>query len=138
MTPQQSFLLIEDDDVDAMTVQRAFRTLNLPNPLHRVTDGEQGLAFLRDPGKPRPGVILLDLNMPRMNGTEFLGAVKADPDLKLIPVIVLTTSVTEADRLDCFSRCVAGYMVKPVNHEQFVQTLRVIRDYWALSELTRP
>lgn len=136
MKADQTILLIEDDDIDAMTVRRAMRELNAPNPLERVTDGEAGLIYLRDASKPRPGLILLDLNMPRMNGIEFLKHMKGDPTISPIPVVVLTTSKDEADRFNTFSNNVAGYMVKPVDYDQFVDVMRKIRDYWMTSEPT--
>jgi CheY-like chemotaxis protein len=134
MNSDQPLLLVEDDRVDAMTVRRSLRELDSPNPLHHVTNGEEALAFLRDPAKPRPGLILLDINMPRMNGIEFLEHAKNDPELCSIPVVVLTTSKDEADRYNSFSKNIAGYMVKPVDYEQFVEVMRKIRDYWMLSE----
>jgi CheY-like chemotaxis protein len=134
MKPDTRFLLVEDDEVDAMTVKRALRDLKATNPLDHVTDGEAALAFLRDPGKPRPGLILLDLNMPRMNGIEFLAVAKEDPALKAIPVVVLTTSKAEADRMNSFGHSVAGYMIKPVDYPQFVEIMQTIRTYWMTSE----
>lgn len=136
MKPHDSILLVEDDDIDVMTVRRALKDLGATHPLDCVTNGEEGLAFLRDPVNPRPGLILLDLNMPRMNGIEFLVEIKADPELKRIPVVVLTTSQEEIDRTNSFSQNVAGYMVKPVDYRQFVEIIRVIRDYWMSSEQT--
>jgi CheY-like chemotaxis protein len=133
MQAHEHILLVEDDDVDVMTVRRALKELGAPNPLDLVCDGEQALAFLRDPANARPGLILLDLNMPRMNGVEFLVEMRKDPALKSIPVVVLTTSQLESDRFASFGNCVAGYMVKPVDYPQFVQTMRVICDYWTAS-----
>jgi CheY-like chemotaxis protein len=137
MTPQQHILLVEDDDIDAMTVRRTLKELGAPNPLNREIDGERALEFLRKTDNPRPGLILLDLNMPRMNGIEFLAELKQDPQLRLIPVVVLTTSSEEGDRLAAFSNSVAGYMVKPVDYPQFVQIMRLIRDYW-MTSITPP
>jgi CheY-like chemotaxis protein len=134
MKPDQALLLVEDDIIDAMTVRRSLRELEAHNPLHHVTDGEAALAFLRDPANPRPGLILLDINMPRMNGIEFLEHARKDPDLCSIPVVVLTTSKEDTDRFNSFNKNVAGYMVKPVDYEQFVEVMRKIRDYWMLSE----
>lgn len=134
MKNDQVVLLVEDDSIDAMTVKRALRELESPNPLHHVTDGEAALEFLRDPANPRPGLILLDINMPRMNGIEFLDHAKQDPELRTIPVVVLTTSKEDTDRFNSFSKNVAGYMVKPVDYQQFVEVMRRIRDYWMLSE----
>lgn len=134
MRTEQTILLIEDDLVDTMTIRRAFKKLHSKNPIENVTDGERALIYLRDSTKPRPGLILLDLNMPRMNGIEFLAEMKNDPALKAIPVVVLTTSQEETDRIGSFEKSISGYMIKPVDYPQFVQTMRVIRDYWAASE----
>ncbi len=134
MNSHHHILLVEDDRIDAMTVMRALRDLGSTNPLHHVTDGEKALTFLRDPASPRPMLILLDLNMPRMNGTEFLAAIKSDELLRAIPVVVLTTSQEDRDRLRAFGLSAAGYMVKPVDYPQFVDVIRTLRDYWMKSE----
>jgi CheY-like chemotaxis protein len=128
-------LLVEDDSVDAMTVKRAFKDLRVMNPLTHRINGEEALEYLRDKSSEEPCVILLDLNMPKMNGIEFLKVVKADDVLKRIPVIVLTTSKEECDIMDSFKLSVAGYIVKPVNYTKFVETIRTIDLYWTLSEL---
>jgi CheY-like chemotaxis protein len=128
-------LLVEDDSVDAMTVQRAFKDLKVTNPLAHSINGEEALAYLGDESNQRPCVILLDLNMPKMNGTEFLKVVKADDALKKIPVVVLTTSQEERDVVESFNLCVAGYIVKPVDYKKFVEAIRTIDLYWTLSEL---
>jgi len=135
MRSEQTILLVEDDKVDTLTIRRAFKQLGSQNPIHSVTDGEQALAYLSDGTRPHPGLILLDLNMPRMNGLEFLDRVKADPVLRLIPVIILTTSREDGDRAASFEKSVAGYMVKPVEFEQFVEVMRKINDYWLASEI---
>lgn len=134
MQPNDHILLIEDDDIDTMTVRRAMRDLDATYQLSCVTNGEEGLDFLRDPFNPRPGLILLDINMPRMNGIEFLTEMKADPALRPIPVTILTTSKEELDRLAAFDNSVAGYMVKPVDYHQFVKIMKTICNYWAISE----
>jgi CheY-like chemotaxis protein len=135
-------LLVEDDKIDVMNVKRAFMTNGISNPLFVASDGEDALAFLRhtspyeEPAKaPRPGIVLLDINMPVMNGIEFLRAVKSDKDLKSIPIVVLTTSQEESDRLRSFELSVAGYIIKPVGYHKFVETVKVIDRYWTLSEL---
>ncbi len=135
MRSRQPILLVEDDVVDAMTVARALRDINVTNELHVAGNGEEALDFLRDPSNDIPCIILLDLNMPRMNGIEFLHVVKQDDALKRIPVVVLTSSREEQDRLDSFNLGVAGYMLKPVDYQQFVETVRTIDLYWTLSEL---
>lgn len=134
-------LLVEDDEVDVMNVQRAFQKNQLINPLVVTGNGQEALDFLRGDGvykgrnHPRPGIVLLDLNMPVMNGLEFLAAREKDPALKRIPVIVLTTSKEEKDRMDSFDYCIAGYIVKPVEFDKFVEAVRIIKLYWTLSEL---
>jgi CheY-like chemotaxis protein len=127
-------LLIEDDSVDAMTVRRALKELRVANRLEHAENGEQALAYLRDPSKERPCLILLDLNMPVMNGIEFLQAAKVDSELKRLPVVVLTTSDEQEDKVESFELGVAGYMRKPVEYQQFVETMRTIDAYWTISE----
>ena len=128
-------LLVEDDDVDAMITQRALSELNVTNELVHKVDGEDALEYLKDPTNQKPCVILLDLNMPRMNGFEFLKIVKADDVLKRIPVVVLTTSTEDQDIVKSFVLGVAGYVVKPVNYMQFVEAMRTLHLYWMLSKL---
>ena len=128
-------LLVEDDTIDAMTVRRAFRDLNVTNALAHALNGEEAIAYLQDSSNEHPCVILLDLNMPKMNGIEFLKVVKADPLLRRIPVVVLTTSNEERDIIDSFKLSVAGYIVKPVDYRKFVEAIQTIDLYWTLSEL---
>ena len=128
-------LLLEDDSVDAMTVKRALKDLDVKNPLVRVLNGEQALEYLQNNANAEPCVILLDLNMPRMNGVEFLKIAKADPRFKGIPVVVLTTSRADQDKLDCFNNSVAGYIVKPVDYKGFLDAMKILNLYWTLSEL---
>ena len=135
MRSTKPVLLVEDDSIDAMTVRRAFKDLKLTNQLCHSINGEEALKYLDDPENERPCVILLDLNMPRMNGTEFLKVIKADEDLKKIPVIVLTTSNEERDVVESFRLSVAGYIVKPVDYKKFVEAIRTIDLYWTLSEM---
>ena len=135
MRSSKPILLVEDDRVDAMTVRRALRDINVVNGLDIVGDGEEALAFLRDPENEEPCIILLDLNMPRMNGIEFLTVAKQDEALKRIPVVVLTSSREEQDKVDSFDLGVAGYMIKPVDYGQFVEVVKAIDLYWTLSEL---
>jgi len=131
-------LLVEDDIVDVMAVKRAFRDLNVPNPLHVAGNGEEALFFLRDALKPIPGLILLDLNMPRMNGVDLLKVLKDDPNLRRIPVVVLSTSKEQSDRSATFGLGIAGYMVKGVDYPEFIEMIRTIQKYWTLSELPPP
>ncbi len=135
MREHKEILLIEDDKVDAMTVKRALNELNVTNQLHIVEDGEQALAYLNDPHNEFPGLILLDLNMPRMGGREFLQATYSNARLRNIPVVVLTTSDEEQDIIESYKLGVKGYMVKPVDYLQFVEVVKAIKMYWTLSEI---
>ncbi len=135
MKNSRPVLLVEDDTIDAMTVRRAFRDLKVTNPLDHAVNGEEALARLHDETNDKPCLILLDLNMPKMNGIEFLGIAKRDPALKKIPVVVLTTSSEERDVVESFRLSVAGYIVKPVDYGSFVDAIRTIDLYWTLSEL---
>jgi len=135
-------LLVEDDDVDAENVVRAFKKNRITNPLYVACNGEDALNLLRAVGKyankekaSLPGIILLDLNMPVMNGIEFLKEIKMDERLKCIPVVILTTSREEYDRMESFKLGVAGYIIKPVEFEKFVDAVKTIDLYWTLSEL---
>ncbi|UCC98513.1 MAG: response regulator [Phycisphaerales bacterium] len=135
MRSSKPILLVEDDSVDVMTVKRAFKELDVSNQLVPAGDGEEALAYLRNQRMARPCVILLDLNMPKMSGTEFLRIVKADEALKTIPVIVFTTSSTEQDIANSFELGAAGYMVKSIDYDTFIDTIKTIDLYWTLSKL---
>jgi CheY-like chemotaxis protein len=129
-------LLVEDDSVDALTVQRAWQELKIANQLETVGNGEEALLRLRDLAREKPSIILLDLNMPRMNGLEFLTIIKDDPKLKRIPVIILTTSKAKSDVKGGFSRGAAGYIVKPADYGSLLKVMQTISRYWSLSELS--
>jgi CheY-like chemotaxis protein len=128
-------LLVDDDDIDAMSVRRAFKEINITNPLVRAVNGEEALKYFHVQTNELPCVILLDLNMPKMNGIEFLSIIKEDNRLKHIPVIVLTTSAEQCDIKESFKYSVGGYIVKPVDYKSFVEAIRTINIYWTLSEL---
>ena len=127
-------LLVEDEPADAHLVRLAFDEGQVLVDLHHVQDGVEAFEFLRHengyPQAPVPDLILLDLNMPRMNGRQFLQKVKADATLHTIPVVVLTTSDAERDMLDSYDHFAAGYIVKPVDVDDFVKIVRGIGDYW--------
>lgn len=131
-----NILLVEDDEIDVMNVRRAFRKGEIPHALHVAGNGEEALAMLRHGPLPRERrLVLLDLNMPRMNGIEFLNALRADPDLRSTPVVVLTTSNDERDKLDAYNLNVAGYLVKPVTFQSFVELMRTLDRYWTVVEI---
>jgi CheY-like chemotaxis protein len=135
MKGTRPILLVEDDRVDVISVKRAFKDLKISNPLEIVSDGEEGLEFLTNPDNQAPCLILLDINMPRMNGIEFLKVVKSNESLRRIPVIVLTTSKGDRELVDSFDYGVAGYMVKPANYLQFMEVMKAINLYWTISEI---
>jgi CheY-like chemotaxis protein len=128
-------LVVEDDEVDVMTIRRAFDEIQVLNPVVNMEHGEAALAYLGDPASERPCIILLDINMPVMNGIEFLHAIKSDEQLRRVPIIVLTTSEEEHDKARSFSLGISGYMVKPVEYRKFVEMMRSIDRYWTISEM---
>ncbi len=135
MRNSKPILLVEDDLVDAMTVKRALKDLKVTNPLGHTLNGEEALEYLRNDSNKKPCVILLDLNMPKMNGIELLKIIKTDDVLKRVPIVVLTTSQDAQDKFETFGLSVAGYIVKPADYKKFVEAMRTINIYWTLSEL---
>ena len=127
-------LLVEDDPGDVLMTKEAFEYYKLRNVLHVVTDGEQALHFLRRTGgyadAPRPGLILLDLNLPRLDGLEVLAELKADPVLKVIPVVILTTSQAQQDILRSYALHANAYVSKPVDFETFMEVIRQIDNFF--------
>lgn len=132
---QLNILLVEDDDIDVMTVQRAFRKNNISNPLKVAGNGIEALEMLRG-GEipPHNRIILLDINMPRMDGIEFLRELRADPELRSTTVVVLTTSNEDRDRVQAYELNVAGYLLKPVTFVNFVEIMAMLNKYWTLME----
>lgn len=131
-----NILLVEDDAVDVMNVKRAFEKNHITNPLFVAGNGIEALDMLRDGAVPRERrIVLLDLNMPKMNGIEFLRALRADPALHATPVVVLTTSNAERDRIEAYDLNVAGYLVKPVTFANFSELMAALNKYWMLVEL---
>lgn len=132
-------LLVDDDEVDVMNVQRAFKKNNIINPLYVASNGLEALDLLRgNDTEPIPGerrLVLLDLNMPRMNGLEFLREIRNDPNLHALTVIVLTTSDDERDKVEAYNLNVAGYILKPVTFSAFVEAMATLNKYWAINEL---
>ena len=131
-----NILLVEDDQVDVMNVKRAFEKNRIANPLYVAGDGLEAMEMLKAGKVPSERrIILLDLNMPRMNGIEFLRQLRADPDLMLTPVVVLTTSDDERDKINAYNLNVAGYLLKPVTFINFVEVMAALNKYWTLVEL---
>jgi CheY-like chemotaxis protein len=127
-------LLVEDDEGDVLMTREAFEHYKIRNTLHVVTDGEQALQFVRQTGDftdaPRPGLIMLDLNLPRRDGLEVLAELKGDPDLRLIPVVILTTSQAEEDIVRSYSLYANAYVTKPVDFERFIEAIRQIDSFF--------
>ncbi len=136
-------LLVEDDPDDVAITQRAFEKGRIMNPLHVVRDGEEAMEFLEHTGRyadddkaPRPGLILLDLNLPRLDGREVLKRIKASLSLRRIPVVVLTTSKEQADVLNCYDDGANTYITKPVEFDNFLKAVVTIGKYWlAIAEI---
>lgn len=134
-------LLVEDDEVDVMNVRRAFKKSNIIHPIYIAGNGLEALAILRGKAKIEPvmpqtrRLILLDLNMPRMNGIEFLRELRIDENLRSIPVIVLTTSNEDRDKVEAYNLNVAGYILKPVTFSNFVDVMSTLNKYWMLNEI---
>jgi CheY-like chemotaxis protein len=130
-------LLVEDDEIDVMNVKRAFKKNNISNPLYHAENGFIALQMLRewkDAGRELPKIILLDLNMPMMGGIEFLGHLRADQALCDISVFVMTTSNEEYDKVQAYKLNVAGYILKPLSMDQFINAVSTLKSYWTLCE----
>lgn len=137
-------LLVDDDEIDIKNVQRAFKKNEIINPLYIARNGLEALAMLRGTNEanlekviPEPNIILLDLNMPKMGGLEFLQELRKDPNYKSIPVFIMSTSDEESDKFAAYNLNVAGYILKPLSFDRFVQAIGVLRDYWQLIEPMR-
>ncbi|MBL0097783.1 MAG: response regulator [Bacteroidetes bacterium] len=134
-----NILLVEDDSVDVMNVQRAFKKNNITNPLHIAFNGVEALNMIRGSNgrpklNPKPRIILLDINMPKMNGLEFLRELRNDPELKSTTVFVMTTSNDDQDKVEAYRLNVAGYILKPLSFEKFVNAVSILNSYWQLCE----
>lgn len=134
MTKSKPILLVEDDIVDTMTVKRAFKDLDISNDLIHVENGEEALKYLNDENNTKPVIILLDLNMPKMNGIEFLKVVHTNNLLNNIPIIVLTTSRAESDIAESFKYGASGYVIKYTDYEKSVKTIEAIVLNWIDNE----
>ncbi|BAY94124.1 MULTISPECIES: response regulator [unclassified Tolypothrix] len=136
-----NILLVEDDEVDIMNVKRAFKKVNITNPIYLANNGLEALNMLRGHDDQPPVIpierrlILLDLNMPKMGGIEFLQELRSDPRLKTTPVVVMTTSNQDQDRVEAYNLNVAGYILKPVTFSNFVEMMATLNRYWILCEM---
>lgn len=130
-----TLLIVDDDDIDAIALERALRKLRLLNTVLRARDGREALELLHAVAVPAPYIILLDLNMPRMNGLEFLNALRTDPQLTHAVVFVLTTSKSDEDLVAAYRNHVAGYVFKQHMDRDFLEVIGFIEHYWRLVEL---
>jgi len=129
-------LLIEDDTIEVMKLNRVISTLELKHKLIVASNGEEALELLKDIDK-LPDIILLDLNMPKINGIEFLNILKKDKVLMYLPTIVLTTSNNQRDLIECYKIGIAGYVLKPLKYEEYVIKIQKLLDYWSINELKK-
>ena len=133
-----TILLVEDDEVDVMNVKRAFSRNNIQSPLIAAKNGKVALEILYEilqkPDKKLPRVVLLDINMPVMNGIEFLQVIRKDPELKALSVFVMTTSNEDSDKIEAYKLNVAGYIIKPLSFDRFMEAVKTLDDYWRLTE----
>jgi CheY-like chemotaxis protein len=137
---QLNILLVEDDEVDVMNVQRALKKNDADATLYRAANGIEALAMLRTNRQITAEdntrlLILLDLNMPKMGGLEFLKQLRADPTLCKLPVVILTTSMQDGDLATAYQYNVAGYLIKPITFSSFVETINILTRYWSMSEM---
>jgi len=131
-----NILLIEDDAIEIMKLQRTVSKLQLKHHITETKNGEDALEILQS-GNKLPDIILLDLNMPRMNGIEFLKILKADAKLKYLPTIILTTSENRADLLECYRIGVSGYVIKPLKYEEYESKIQKVLEYWNINQLVK-
>ncbi|TDE12150.1 response regulator [Dyadobacter psychrotolerans] len=131
-----TILLVEDDEVDIMNVKRAFKKNNISNPLLVAHNGIEALELLRSKAvdAPKPKIVLLDLNMPRMGGIEFLKEIRQDQELSALSVFIMTTSNEDGDKIDAFNLNVAGYILKPLSMDRFIAAVSTLNSYWTLCE----
>jgi CheY-like chemotaxis protein len=132
-----NIMLVEDDEVDVMNVKRAFIKNHISNPLLVASDGIEAMELLQElanQNKALPRIILLDLNMPRMGGIEFLKELRQDPKLKYISVFIMTTSNEDNDKIEAYHLNVAGYILKPLSMQRFIEAVSTLKSYWTLCE----
>ncbi|WP_299778942.1 response regulator [uncultured Formosa sp.] len=136
MTHVLKILLIEDDMIEVMKLNRAISSLQLNHKIIEANNGEDALHLL-EKKEDLPDIILLDLNMPKINGIEFLNILKQDDVLKYIPTIILTTSSNQKDLLECYKIGIAGYVLKPLKYEEYVSKIEKLLAYWSINELKK-
>ncbi len=136
MKKKLKILLIEDDTIELMKLNRAMSSLNMNHEVREANNGEDGLELLLSK-KYYPDIILLDLNMPKINGIEFLSILKDNESLKFIPTIILTTSSNEKDLQACYNIGISGYILKPLKYEDYIAKINLLLSYWSANELIK-
>lgn len=134
METSLKILLIEDDAIEVMKFNRAVSKLNLSHKIINAGNGEEALEILEQKDR-LPNIILLDLNMPKINGIEFLGILKNNPELRHIPTVILSTSNNQKDLLECYKIGIAGYVLKPLKYEEYVSKIEKLLGYWSINQL---
>jgi|TARA_B110000967_G_C18900949_1_gene575010 CheY-like chemotaxis protein len=129
-------LLVEDNLIEIMKMKRTISLLKLKHTIYEAKNGEEALNFLESKANI-PDIILLDLNMPKISGIEFLKIIKANDDLKHIPTIILTTSNNQKDLLQCYSTGMSGYVLKPLKYEDYIKKIEAVLAYWSINELRK-
>lgn len=132
-----SFLLIEDDLIETMKFKRVLDSMEIKHRVSHAANGEEALSRLKNAQEELPNVILLDLNMPKMNGIEFLKLLKSDDVLKYIPAIILSTSNNRKDILECYTLGIAGYIMKPLKYEEYKSKIENLVAYWSCNEFIK-
>jgi CheY-like chemotaxis protein len=136
MRKKLNILFIEDDEIEVMKLNRTLNSLELKHNFEEAQDGEMALDKLKS-NQVLPDIIFLDLNMPKMNGIEFLRILKGNDTLKYIPTVILTTSNNRKDVLECYSIGVSGYIIKPLKYDDYVIKIKAVLEYWSLNELIK-
>ncbi len=129
-------LLIEDDAIEVMKLERTLSKIEAKHTIIKVSNGEEALDILKS-GHKLPDIILLDLNMPRMSGIEFLDILKDDVILQYLPTIILTTSENRADLLRCYQLGIAGYVIKPLKYEDYESRMKAVLEYWSINQFVK-
>ena len=136
MKRELKILLIEDDTIELMKLNRAMLSLNMNHKVTEVNNGEDALELLLNE-EYYPDIILLDLNMPKINGIEFLSILKKNESLKFIPTIILTTSSNKKDLMECYNIGIAGYVQKPLKYQDYIAKINILLSYWSANELIK-
>lgn len=136
MKRELKILLIEDDTIELMKLNRAMLSLNMSHKVTEVNNGEDALELLLNE-EYYPDIILLDLNMPKINGIEFLSILKTNESLKFIPTIILTTSSNKKDLMECYNIGIAGYVQKPLKYQDYIAKINILLSYWSANELIK-